>query len=225
MRTRVFSTAFFCYDRHAALTQSGHDAMSHTHHTEQLPPQNFVTCPECGYFSAAQAIECPQCGTKLPREPITTLIRRDPSVQPALTRGKDILPAAAAVILQFYPSGLCEILRLDIPLLLGRIVQTEKLDAPDHQVFDLSEFQAHHHGVSRRHCLLTRRGEHLLATDLGSTNGTYLNDKRLHPNEPQQVAHSDQLTLGTLHLIIYFSEDPDQFTTNGNSADKPIARD
>lgn len=194
--------------------------MSQSDQTEKLPHRNFVKCPECGYFSAAQAIECPQCGTELPRE-VTTAIRRDPDLLPILTRGKNILPASALVVLQFYPSGITEIMHLDTPLLLGRIVQTGQEDVPDHQVFDLSDYQAHRHGVSRRHCLLARHSEHLLVTDLGSTNGTYLNEKRLSPNEPQQIAHGDQLTLGTLHMVVYFSETSDLRTDHNSDSDQP----
>ena len=48
--------------------------------------------------------------------------------------------------------------------------------------------------VSGSHCKLTRQGEQLTLTDLGSTNGTYVNRRRIR--DPHQLSPADLITLG-----------------------------
>lgn len=48
--------------------------------------------------------------------------------------------------------------------------------------------------VSSRHCRLTKTGHRVLLEDLGSTNGTFLNGRRL--TRPTRVNDSDQIRLG-----------------------------
>jgi hypothetical protein len=53
--------------------------------------------------------------------------------------------------------------------------------------------------VSRRHAMVLRDGERFVVTDLGSTNGTYLNGRRI----TQAEAHpGDRLQLGELDLVL-----------------------
>lgn len=57
--------------------------------------------------------------------------------------------------------------------------------------------------VSGRHALLTTLGEHTYVDDLGSTNGTLLNGKRVNKS---QLKHGDVIQVGT-HQFTYFSEE------------------
>jgi ABC-type multidrug transport system ATPase subunit/ABC-type multidrug transport system permease subunit len=50
--------------------------------------------------------------------------------------------------------------------------------------------------VSTRHCRLTQQVDGFLLEDLGSTNGTFVNGKRLAPGEPVKLAHGTRVTLG-----------------------------
>lgn len=54
-----------------------------------------------------------------------------------------------------------------------------------------------HDSVSRRHAMLSREGNRLIITDLGSTNGTYLNGRWIVQAE---VLPGDKLQLGQLEL-------------------------
>ncbi len=55
--------------------------------------------------------------------------------------------------------------------------------------------------VSRRHAKLERRGERLyLVEDLGTTNGTFVNGKRIAPGEAVEVAAGDLLRFGLVEL-------------------------
>jgi DNA-binding response OmpR family regulator len=57
-------------------------------------------------------------------------------------------------------------------------------------------------GVSRHHLALEVVDNHLLATDMGSGNGTLLNGDRLAPESGRVVSHGDTLTLGRLALQV-----------------------
>ena len=47
--------------------------------------------------------------------------------------------------------------------------------------------------VSRLHAVITKRDKTVFLTDLGSTNGTFVNGQRLEKNKPVQVDNSDEL--------------------------------
>jgi pSer/pThr/pTyr-binding forkhead associated (FHA) protein len=113
-----------------------------------------------------------------------------------------VLVPGSPVLLQFLPSGMCITLALDRPTVLGRHSFAAS-PTPD-RVVDLSHLGAEKHGVSRQHCLLRRQGAHLILTDLGSTNGTYLNGERISPHRPHRLSEGDRLILGTLHLVVFF---------------------
>lgn len=57
--------------------------------------------------------------------------------------------------------------------------------------------------VSGRHALLSTLGEHTYVDDLGSTNGTLLNGKRVNKS---RLKHSDVIQIGT-HQFTFFSEE------------------
>jgi hypothetical protein len=50
--------------------------------------------------------------------------------------------------------------------------------------------------VSSRHCTLELRGSTILLTDLASTNGTYIDSRRIQPNVPATVASGSVISLG-----------------------------
>jgi len=51
-----------------------------------------------------------------------------------------------------------------------------------------------HASISRRHARLTRRGEHLFLEDLGSQNGTFLDDERL--SGPRELMVGQRIHIG-----------------------------
>jgi len=69
-------------------------------------------------------------------------------------------------------------------------------------LFDLHFYDAHENGVSRGHCKLTIKWGQLFVTDLDSTNGTFLDDRRLKPYQPYVIKTGTTLRLG--HLPITF---------------------
>jgi pSer/pThr/pTyr-binding forkhead associated (FHA) protein len=53
--------------------------------------------------------------------------------------------------------------------------------------------------VSRLHCQLTAGDEHLVVEDLSSTNGTFVNGKRV---QRAQIASGDRLRVGRIELAV-----------------------
>lgn len=45
--------------------------------------------------------------------------------------------------------------------------------------------------ISRRHCEVSRAGDQYMIADLGSTNGTYINETKLQPKRPYPVKNGD----------------------------------
>jgi len=60
--------------------------------------------------------------------------------------------------------------------------------------------------VSGRHCLLAEYDQGFALEDTGSTNGTYVNGRRLAPNQPVWVSTSDVITLGTTVPFLWPAE-------------------
>jgi len=72
---------------------------------------------------------------------------------------------------------------------------------------DLEDLQAFDRGVSRVHARITRNNHTFTLTDLGSSNGTFLNGKNLKPNEEFPIANGDEVRLGEMKLRVYMLGD------------------
>jgi ribosomal protein L32 len=183
--------------------------MSESPEQTTLTRSSAIRCFKCGQYARPDANVCPNCGNPFaPRtiEADDSTGQVTPSRVPThrLSPETDIarlrLLPEANIILQFLPTGACVTLTLEQPIILGRGTSAD----PD-KLLDLTAFQALLYGVSRQHCKLERRGERLYVADLGSTNGTYYNDKRLFPFQEQAVGHEDRLIVGALHVVLRFS--------------------
>ena len=59
-------------------------------------------------------------------------------------------------------------------------------------------------GVSRQHCAIRFHGEHFYVADMSSTYGTFLNKRRIEPNQWQKLSLGDSLRIGTLDLQLEY---------------------
>jgi pSer/pThr/pTyr-binding forkhead associated (FHA) protein len=87
---------------------------------------------------------------------------------------------------------------LEIPVKDEVIVGRED---PISEVFpdlDLTGFDGMEKGVSRKHAVIHRSGAGYTIEDMGSTNGTYVNRKKVQPNVPQAIKPGDELRFGKL---------------------------
>lgn len=163
----------------------------------------MIVCPNCQHENLDGVVFCDDCGMQLVGEnPIVTqTILPDqmaqitgPSVKPK-TPPKDLDTWAS---LHLMDSGQILPLADRTEFTLGRISGAQPI-MPD---IDLTPYQAYASGVSRLHAVLKREGTQVRIMDLGSSNGTYLNGKRLKPNVAQTLQHGDLLSLGKLKIQI-----------------------
>ncbi len=61
--------------------------------------------------------------------------------------------------------------------------------------------------ISRRHCFLRVSRDGVSVTDLDSSNGTYLDGKRLKPGKREDVANGASLSLGPIRFIIHVRDE------------------
>lgn len=159
------------------------------------------TCPNCGQEYRHGELICGNCGVLFKNE-IRTKKLADVAVAD-LERTKRI---GAAITEQFKPLGLMIANQMvEMPFaattVLGRNGDTPG-DVPVD--FDLTPFSAAEKGVSRNHARITRNRDLMHVTDLGSTNGTFLNGYRLVANQERILRNGDELMLGRLKVILRF---------------------
>jgi len=146
-----------------------------------------VYCGFCGGRIAADDIFCAHCGA---RQPIG--VGTGTASQLARATAKLVVAGTTELDASFHLQKESN--------LLGRT-------DPQSNIFpevDLSRFDPETK-VSRRHARIWREGETFLVEDLGSINGTVINDAvRLAPRQPRVLDSGDKLRLGetTLHFLV-----------------------
>ncbi|MEP7284565.1 MAG: FHA domain-containing protein [Chloroflexota bacterium] len=94
-------------------------------------------------------------------------------------------------------------LKVDQQLYLGRNDTNQMV----FEGFDLSAYDAEEKGVSRKHAAVRWQGPQLYLYDMGSANGTVLNDIRLQPNVGYHLSEGDVLHLGYLGMTVHLNTD------------------
>ena len=56
--------------------------------------------------------------------------------------------------------------------------------------------------VSRKHCILVSTADSLVVIDLGSRNGTFVNERRLRLGESAELRHRTRLQVGHVEFVI-----------------------
>jgi pSer/pThr/pTyr-binding forkhead associated (FHA) protein len=82
-------------------------------------------------------------------------------------------------------------------LFIGRQVQGTAVLS-----LDLTKYRGEERGVSRQHAQVIYEDGVFTLIDLGSTNGTWLNQRRLTPGRPYQLHSDDHVLLGQLSLVV-----------------------
>jgi pSer/pThr/pTyr-binding forkhead associated (FHA) protein len=98
--------------------------------------------------------------------------------------------------------------------------QRTTLDSDEHTIgrTDKNDIMLNDQLTSRVHAILMRRGGVFLLEDLGSHNGTYVNDERLHA--VRQLHHGDRIGIGHSRIIF---EDPSQITDDVTQVSDPAS--
>lgn len=145
-----------------------------------------VFCGFCGKSISSEDVFCPHCGARQPIAAASAALR------------------TARATARLVVTGTTE---LDATFLLNKEQNLVGRTDPQSNIFpdiDLSRFDPETK-ISRRHARVWREGDTFLVEDLGSVNGTVVNEAvRLGPRQPRPLANGDRLRLGetTLHFLI-----------------------
>lgn len=153
----------------------------------------YVFCNRCGHRNPPTSAFCSACGSvlDLKEEHTITLAKVDP-LQDAPGPQDDVI-----VELDEIPEGM--------PILVvrggddegryftlaGGVTRIGRHADSDVVLDDIT--------VSRRHCELQHQSGGYLVRDMGSLNGTYVNQERVDESE---VRHGDEIQVGKFHLVL-----------------------
>ena len=170
----------------------------------------MIVCRNCNHQNMDGAMFCTECGATLAADDgfstqnIATGEMRTPSTDPRAARPPQPVVTRLDTwgTLHLMDTGQMLPLSDRNEFTLGRVSEGQPI-MPD---IDLSPYQAYGSGVSRLHAVLKRDGNRIVVMDLGSSNGTYLNAKRLNPNVEQVIKHGDVIALGKLKIQIILQD-------------------
>ena len=163
-------------------------------------------CPVCEKKNDLEAIVCWNCGTVLD-DPFAdpgkkTKTTDMPALDPEKFRGWSIddavVPDGGIAI---YLEGVFNPAYIDTK---GEFVIGRKVDTTSEDLFDLAPMGGYHLGLSRQHAVIRRTEHGYEVLDLGSVNGTWLNNERLVPHKPYPLPSGAHLRLGSMRLIVLY---------------------
>lgn len=163
------------------------------------------TCPRCMHSNRDGELVCQRC-----RQPLTKYTGLATRQMKAVLDFEDEPPAnfyapdpktvSNKITIELAESGE----RLEIEnqsrIVIGRS-STHSVRTPD---VDLAPFHAFSKGVSSLHASIFRADNCVNISDLGSTNGTYLNREGLIPHQAYELHNGDLIYLGQMAVRIYF---------------------
>ncbi|HWQ13880.1 MAG TPA: FHA domain-containing protein [Roseiflexaceae bacterium] len=163
----------------------------------------MIICSNCQSKQLDGAIFCLECGASLLAGEGHETTRQLPNsggvtVVSAAEAGVPQPAAGATITLLVAASGRRITLDLMDELLIGRSDAARGI----HPDVDLSPDGGYDAGVSRRHAILAFRDGICTVEDLGSSNGTFVNGKRLAPQAAVPLTNGDELVCGTLRLHV-----------------------
>ena len=165
----------------------------------------MIICPNCQHKNVAGAMFCAECGAQLGG--IDTLITQaitNEQIAEDLNKKTATRPEPAAtptnswISLHLMDSGKILPLASRNEFTLGRLSEGQPI-MPD---IDLTPYQAYASGVSRLHAVVKRDASRVLVMDLGSSNGTYVNGRRINPHVEEPLSHGDIVALGKLKIQV-----------------------
>jgi len=165
-----------------------------------------IKCPNCGRQNVAKESICYSCGSLL---------------NPVNANATDILPPQTGelaiddaryrqtYLLLLMPDDGDDAFTLRPQMSTTGLTLGRGNEASDEVDVDLERVGASKHGVSRIHAIIMfdEIPETLSVVDTGSTNGSFINGQKLHPNERRTLRHGDRLRLGRLGFQVIYKDD------------------
>jgi hypothetical protein len=165
---------------------------------------NTWICQACNWENKPEAKECARCGKPFDADTILSLITRTvPAIQLEAPR-----PEQASILASLPADALAlSVVGQERPIVVKdshRITLGRHAPGQPPPSVDLGDYDALELGVSRQHATITFIDGLCTVQDMGSTNGTWLNERRLPPHKFYPLHSGDQLRLGQLRMYVYF---------------------
>lgn len=170
----------------------------------------MINCKICKHQEYVGAFFCSECGSQLLADEdldIDTLVipSRDHTTAPGdKVSAGDLAESVSGFGL--YNAEQKEY--LEIPssheFTIGRFVDGQVI-TPD---VDLNPFEAYEYGISRLHATIRYdpKSQNYYIVDLGSANGTYVNEHEIPANSEVPIKHGDKLKFGKLEFTVLIPE-------------------
>jgi hypothetical protein len=163
-------------------------------------------CPVCHHKNDAEATICSFCSSPLMNgaTALGDTTENITDLEPGSTRifmpSVDYLAGVPDDALALFMMDEQEpiIIESSTDVVLGRLVE-----GIGDEAIDLTEYGGVELGVSRRHAKITCVDGVYLLEDLGSTNGTWLNQRRLTPGVPHRLHNHDVIMVGRLRMTVF----------------------
>jgi hypothetical protein len=166
----------------------------------------MIVCPNCRYENVTGTLFCEECGAQLEGDNVIAEALTDELITRELSRKaprpEPAAPVTSWISLHFMDSGKILPLTSRNEFILGRLTD----DSPILPDIDLTPYRASACGVSRLHAVVKRKENKVLVMDLSSSNGTYINGRRIPPDVEETLRHGDIVALGTLQIQILLHE-------------------
>jgi FHA domain-containing protein len=162
----------------------------------------MIDCRKCQHGNVSGAVFCAECGEPLGDDDLICTTITDEHITQELRRKAPrpelATPIYSWISLHFMGSGKILPLASRNEFILGRLTE----DSPILPDVDLTPYRATAAGVSRLHAVVKREVNKAMVMDLGSSNGTYINGRRIHPDVEVALSHQDVIALGALQIQV-----------------------
>ena len=167
----------------------------------------MIICKECGSSQEEGTLFCNECGRYLAETsakttvvlPLSDFAQQAP--QPPLPGFKPEPFAETQLITFIIPSS-----RRRFKIEMTEQIRVGRPDSASGILpeLNLADDDAAEMGVSRMHAIIQASNQGLVLIDLGSTNGTLLNNSPLSPQLPYPLKNGDEIRFGDLLVHILF---------------------
>ena len=120
---------------------------------------------------------------------------------PATERFMDFEIPSKGIVLINLENGQPITIQKEKAFILGRVSAEIKTAEP---LVDLTPFEALSLGISRIHAIIRHTKGGYQITDLESSNGTWLENQRLIPNQPYPLESGDRIRVGRLNILVFY---------------------
>lgn len=168
---------------------------------------NEKFCPVCKNKNNRDAIVCIHCGASFEYQRSDSMsTTRNADISGMVPEGITESPIDNALIpedgIAIYVAGTSKPVYL---IFKDELVFGRKAEEPfEGDLLDLTALGGYQMGISRRHAVIRKMEKGYELTDLGSTNGSWLNNERLAPFKPYALASGSQLRFGRMQLLILY---------------------